>query len=263
MSPGPHRLQIVSDLHLEFHRDRGRELLEERLQWDPSASAVVLAGDIGVAGKHRPTLELALEFFSSRFSEVFYVSGNHEYYGTHAPETQLKLRKLVGLHPKVTLLGPGVVGRWRDRRVVGATLWFPFVPGSRDLAARMSDFQVIKEFRPWVYRQNEEHVAWLTEVVREGDVVVTHHLPSRLSVAPRFQADPLNIYYLCELGPLIEQRQPALWIHGHTHSTCDYRLGATRVVARPYGYPDEAEAGFAPLTVELPGDDGEGLPERR
>jgi predicted phosphodiesterase len=255
MPAEPLRLQVISDLHLEFHRDRGRELLEKRLRWDPSASAVVLAGDIGVAGRHRATLELAFEFFSSRFEQVFYVPGNHEFYGTRAPETQVKLRKLVGLYPKVTLLEPGVVGRWGDRRVVGGTLWFPFGPTTWELSDGMSDFHAIKEFRPWVYQQNEEAVAWLTETVREGDVVMTHHLPSRLSVTPRFQADPLGIFYVCELGPLIEQRRPALWIHGHTHEACDYRLGATRVVAKPYGYPDEAAAGFVPLTVALPEDD--------
>ena len=55
-----------------------------------------------------------------------------------------------------------------------------------------------------------------------------------------------------------------LWIHGHTHDSCDYRLGdsrrSVRVVCNPRGYPvlwfkDEFEnARFDPaLLVEIDG----------
>jgi hypothetical protein len=27
-----------------------------------------------------------------------------------------------------------------------------------------------------------------------------------------------------------------LWLHGHVHHSCDYRIGATRVLANPRGY---------------------------
>ena len=38
---------------------------------------------------------------------------------------------------------------------------------------------------------------------------------------------------------LIEERQPALWVHGHTHDSCDYRVGNTRVICNPRGYENE------------------------
>jgi Icc-related predicted phosphoesterase len=249
-APAGPRLQIVSDLHVEFHKDLGRGLLEKRLQWDERASAVVLAGDIGLMGRHRKTLEGAFEFFSSRFEQVFYVPGNHEFYGTRAPETVVKLRKLAGQYRGVTLFEPGVVGQLGNRRVVGATLWFRDGPHNRERSPDMSDFLAIKEFRGWVYQQNKEHLAWLEETVREGDIVVTHHLPARQSVAPRFAGDRLNVFYVCNVERLIEERQPALWIHGHTHDSCDYLLGATRVVANPYGYPNEVNPGYRPLVLE-------------
>jgi predicted phosphodiesterase len=238
------RLQVVSDLHLEFYEDRGRSLLEDGIRWDEHASVVVLAGDIGVAGRLRPTLELAFEFFSARFPSVLYVPGNHEFYGCRAPQTLEKIRKLAAQYPKVTLLEPGVIAKWSDRRVVGSTLWFPYGPENRSLSIDLSDFAVIKEFLPWVYEQNRSHLAWLNEAVREGDVVVTHHLPSHRSVAPRFERDPLNVFYVCDMERLILERRPALWVHGHTHDSCRYTLGVTTILSNPRGYRGEENPAF-------------------
>jgi len=246
MAPGhSQRLQVVSDLHLEFCPDRGRQLLERGIPWDNEASAVVLAGDIGVpTGRRRRSLELALEFCSSRFPSVLYVPGNHEFYGTQASAGLDKIRKIVGNHPKVTLLEPGVIARWRDHRVVGATLWFREGREHHRLAGMLSDFAAITEFVPWVYEQNRAHMAWLNEVVREGDIVVTHHLPSPRSVPETYTGDPTNVFFMCNMEKLIEERQPALWIHGHTHESCRYTLGATTVLCNPRGYPGKENARF-------------------
>lgn len=36
---------------------------------------------------------------------------------------------------------------------------------------------------------------------------------------------------------------PELWIHGHVHAKQDYRVGDTRVIANPRGYPDRRGPG--------------------
>ena len=43
-------------------------------------------------------------------------------------------------------------------------------------------------------------------------------------------------FYVHLLDDLVEDHKPALWAHGHTHLSCDYQLGVTRVVCNPYGY---------------------------
>jgi hypothetical protein len=35
---------------------------------------------------------------------------------------------------------------------------------------------------------------------------------------------------------LILKYKPALWIHGHTHSSVDTYVGGTRIVCNPRGY---------------------------
>ena len=98
-------------------------------------------------------------------------------------------------------------------------------------------------------------VAWLgSEWVRSElpTVVVSHHAPSARSLDPRFGDDPVNAGFASALEPLIESLQPAAWIHGHVHRAIDYRLGSTRVVCNPRGYPGEFDNGFDPgLIIEV------------
>lgn len=68
--------------------------------------------------------------------------------------------------------------------------------------------------------------------------MVTHHLPSKQSIKPCFEGDPLNRFFLCDVDDLIERGGPALWVHGHTHSSIDARVGGTRIVCNPLGYPN-------------------------
>lgn len=34
------------------------------------------------------------------------------------------------------------------------------------------------------------------------------------------------------------------WFHGHTHDSCDYQFGRTRVLCNPFGYPDAVNREF-------------------
>ena len=87
----------------------------------------------------------------------------------------------------------------------------------------------------------------------EGDVVVTHHLPSKSSVAPQWKGSALNPFFVCDLEGLMITRKPALWLHGHTHANVDATVGATRIVCNPFGYVRiEENASFDQrLTISL------------
>jgi predicted phosphodiesterase len=70
-------------------------------------------------------------------------------------------------------------------------------------------------------------------------VVVTHHMPSMLSVPRRFRDDRSSAAFASSLEDLVQRCN--LWIHGHTHDRFDYTIGASRVVANPRGYPGEEQ----------------------
>ena len=66
-------------------------------------------------------------------------------------------------------------------------------------------------------------------------VVVTHHAPHPLSIAPRFASDWATSGFASALPDSFFEI-PVLWIHGHTHSRFDYQVGNCQVVCNPRGY---------------------------
>ncbi|MEQ8858504.1 MAG: metallophosphoesterase [Pseudomonadales bacterium] len=126
--------------------------------------------------------------------------------------------------------------------------------GRRDMA----DFRVIRyrgrRLRPIdtveIHQQERE---WLAKQMAEPSdgptVVVTHHLPHEKSVAEQHVDSDLNPAFGSDLGEMIRAGQPAIWIHGHTHSPCDYQVRETRVLCDPLEYSDESSTDFDPALV--------------
>jgi len=93
----------------------------------------------------------------------------------------------------------------------------------------------------------------LSEWRGQKNVVVTHHLPSAKSSDSRYRDSSLNPAYYSHLDEWIEERDIALWVHGHTHVSNDYMIGDTRVVCNPRGYyMHDENPNFSPsLVVEV------------
>ena len=229
------KLQIMSDLHLEMHADRGAAFVRAL---DPTGvDVLVLAGDITSAQRFETLVEVFAPL-ADKYAHIVYVPGNHEYYKASPADVARNLAHLALELPAVVTPDNGVAVIAGQRFVAG-TMWFRRDPDAEKLKGYLTDFHVIRGFEPWVYEQNAAFDRVLQAEVRPGDVVVTHHLPAPGSVWPRFVGSPLNAFFLCDMTTHIRARRPGLWIHGHTHERCDYRLGDTRVVANPLGYPKE------------------------
>lgn len=99
--------------------------------------------------------------------------------------------------------------------------------GSRRLVP-MDTLQLHRRHRSWLRAKLEEPFDGPT-------VVVTHHAPHRGSLAPRFTDDWASGGFVNELRPEFF-RVPALWVHGHTHDSFDYKVEGCRVVCNPRGY---------------------------
>jgi predicted phosphodiesterase len=229
------KLQIMSDLHLEMHADHGAGFLGAL---DPTdVDVLVLAGDI-TSARDYPTLASTFAPLVRKYRHVLYVPGNHEYYKTSPEVVGRNLERLRDELPAV-VVPDNRVAVIDGQRFVAGTMWFRSDPLATRLRGLMSDFIVIREFEPWVYEQNAAFERVLEDELAPGDVVLTHHLPAPGSIWPRFVGSPLNVFFVCDMSSHIEARRPKLWIHGHTHTRCDYVLGETRVVANPLGYPKE------------------------
>jgi Icc-related predicted phosphoesterase len=248
------KLHILSDLHTEFADFSPPET---------GANVVILAGDIG-AGLG------GIEWAARQFPDqpVIYVPGNHEYYGQDITLVDvLRKQSPENIHvlnnDAIVLNGVRFLGStlWTDFRLNGESeAWY-----ARQWARRsMEDFAAIKlggrSFTPEVsVGLHDASRAWIaSQLATHFDgpsVVVTHHLPAAMSVAKRYENDPLIPAFASRLEDVIERYQPDLWIHGHTHEPCDYELFGTRVVCNPRGYPREKRGtAFNPgLVFELTG----------
>ena len=226
----PNKILLLSDLHFEFHRDT-QEFISKL---DNDVDILVLAGDIDVYDQIENTLDL----FCDRFTNVVYVPGNHELYHSSPQviaETRARCLKhhtnLDWLHNEVAVIN--------GQRFLGGTGWFREDPQSAMYERNMSDFNIISDFKPWVYEEQARFEQFIKANLQEGDVVVTHHLPSEICIDKYFKGSVLNRFFVCDYTDLILDRDPALWMYGHTHFEQDLKLGNTRLVCNPRGYPHE------------------------
>lgn len=239
------RIHVVSDFHLEFV---GLDLEHHQ----PDCDVVVVAGDVypGPEG---------IGWLASKFSKpVIYIAGNHEYYVENKC-MEIVHAEIVNAeknHQHVNFIQNEVIVL-NGIRYIGATLWTDFNlygtgPISEFYALEgMNDFYCITWGGGYPLNPNkvkEEFRTSLNFIVEELEksfngptVVVTHHLPSELSVAPQYVGSPLNPCFGSNLNQLIEHFQPDLWIHGHTHANCDYTIGKTRILCNPFGYRNRAD----------------------
>lgn len=250
------RIAVFSDLHLEFEAPYV-------CPSDFEADVVVLAGDIVTPGHRGPAW--ARKTFGNR--PVVFVPGNHELYGQVLQTAEQRMREEADAHGIHWLQCTAVV--IDGVRFLGCTLWtdlrLPILDRSSgallsdsDTATaaaldRLADFDTISfnqrpdrgparsPFRPRdMLRTHYAHRRWLTAALATpfagSTVVVTHHAPSAGSVIDAWKDDWLSACYASH-QPRRFLRVPRLWIHGHTHTSHDYRLGACRVVCNPRGYP--------------------------
>jgi predicted phosphodiesterase len=238
----PLKLHIVSDLHLS----------QAGLDLPPTdADLIVLAGDIA-----RP--REALAWAAALGKPALYVPGNHEFYGGSLQGRIAELRSLCEGTPVRLLHDEEVV--IDGVRILGTTLWtefrLPTLP-QREAAVQaatsfMRDFARIRlrEDDDALLRSDDctalfrRHSQWLRERLARPHagptVVISHHAPSMRSIHPRFAGSPVNLCFVSDAEHLLQGVD--LWIHGHTHDSFDYRIGATRVVCNPRGYVREGVA---------------------
>lgn len=235
------RIQLASDLHLEFLRGyfRGERLIAPAHQ----ADVLVLAGDIekGTAG---------VELFSDWPTPVLYVLGNHEFYGRDLDRVRADVQS-AARGTSVRILDNEVVD-FGGVRFISTTLWTDYRVDQRyeqsiaiaQADRALNDHRLIRrgDGRFSAQQALEEHNEarrWLElELDKPYDgktVVVSHHAPHQRSIHRRFEGSMLNGAFVSQMPELVNKAD--FWLHGHVHNSFDYRVGRCRVVANPLGYP--------------------------
>lgn len=249
-------LQYVSDIHLEFHDKHNNGSIQPEIFIKPVAPYLALVGDIGIPDL--VSYKVFLEWCSERWTHVFLVAGNHEYYNVRCPlrtditSKKEKIRQVCKGLPNVYFLDcSSVYFPEENLRILGCTFWSDIPDSIKEKAALMMNdsrqilYQKDTPLTPWSFSElHSQEKQWLTQEIdkceqnKERCLVLTHYLPSFELIHEKYQGHFLNCCFASNSDELL--RPPVIgWICGHTHTGGRHRLRGVPVVLNPFGYPHE------------------------
>lgn len=245
------RVLVVGDLHLDSWDHAKRDPFSAALPVIATIDAMIIAGDLTNNPDRNWSGALARIGKLIPPAKIFVLPGNHDYYGANLKyDKNLRLiaeRHGVNFIQKSSFVLGGV-------RFLGCTLWSDFhlhgeTEVSMTVAGRaMNDYVQIRrsaiDSRPITpvdtLEVHRDHLDWLKgelAVPFAGrTVVVTHHCPSPTAIGADNRLAPA---FCSDLSGLIIERNPDLWLFGHTHRRLSSRVGNTPVVNTSLGYARE------------------------
>jgi predicted phosphodiesterase len=250
------RLQIASDLHLEFLQRKFHSSHRIKTLSSKDADLLILAGDIH-SGR------AVIQQFANWPIPVLWVAGNHEFYGGGIEELHDIMRKQCRGTSITPMLQSEVV--MDGVRFLGCTMWTDYEignkgghsPANTQLAKiacgqMLADHKLIRgiadpQFAFTVQDALMLHKAdrvWLAAQLaipfNGKTVVITHHGPHIKSIDAKYKGNSLNAGFVSDLSALMPNVD--VWIHGHVHDNFDYHVATSkthncRVVVNPGSYP--------------------------
>lgn len=246
-------IHLLSDLHTEFWRCNKEQLHAKLEQLVEPADTLILAGDISTG---RSNTLVVLKYFASKYKNVVFTPGNHEYYGGLGINDFNDHQEFGSKLPNnVHFLNPGMV--YIDTvPIIGATLWTNFRGhgnAKRTAKAYIADFKRMKDVTPELMQEtfyyHLNYIKYNYEQLRgiyqyTGPIIiVTHFMPAKELVHPKWMKDEvsrrLNDYFANDLGAWIAELKNVTWLFGHTHDRVEQTIGSTRCLSNPLGYPGE------------------------
>lgn len=246
------RFQLLSDIHLEFRKDFPNI--------PPMAENLILAGDIGW-----PTMNNFNEFMkdvTKKFTNVFYVTGNHEYYcGIPKDKVDCKIEELskqLGfffLNNSVVHCGDGI-------KVMGSTLWTECNQHNfKTLQFYMNDYNKIYTENNCLVtpfgtgRWHYESVKFIEKELTNNThptLMISHHLPSYSAVHPQYANNRANCGFATDLDRLFTpESKLAAWVCGHTHSKYSGTVNSIPLYINPVGYVGQDSDANYEFTFEI------------
>lgn len=230
------KIGLVSDLHLDCHKSY-KQILKDIAWCYKDVGILILAGDIAEA--HSIEWKYCYEYLCGEGMTIVAISGNHEHYRTAKEYIADACDDLTNKFPNLHILNNEVL-TLEGVKFYGGTMWFREVRSEIWLKKGMNDFSQIPDFEKWVYLENADFTQKLQELEPgEVDVVVTHHIASSSCIALKYLNSLLNRFFICDQVDEIKRLQPKVWVSGHVHNKVDFKIGATRMLINPYGYPHE------------------------
>jgi len=243
------KIQIVSDLHLEFLNTDQVEELADRISYNTRAETLILAGDIcSWSEKRIKNLYLFLDILVDRYHEIIYVLGNHEYYGSSYNEVKFFKWKVERNRPNLFILEnqyqvtESSINESDSVTVYGTTLWFEETVEAQLLKYNLNDYRCIQDFDPDAW--SRKAIQFIKNIPDDESkkVLITHHVPHSRFISEKYVGNDMNCFYLNEIGKYLDKFN--LVIFGHSHESVDYQFSdRCRAISNPRGYLDSPNKG--------------------
>jgi len=240
------KIQLVSDLHLEFLISVQVTELADRISYRSPASTLIMSGDICALNKKSSgNLSHFLDVVQDRYENILYVLGNHEYYATSYEEVHNLLEKSAKYRPNLYVLENNLV-RIADSNshitFYGTSLWFEETIETNLLKYNLNDYRHIKDFTPDKWSREAIRFIKNIEDTESKKVLITHHVPHSRFISPKYVGNEMNCFYLNEIGQYLNKFN--LVVFGHSHDSIDQQFSdRCRAVSNPRGYVNMSNEG--------------------
>jgi len=240
------KIQIVSDLHLEFNENYKTIFNELK----PCADILVIAGDLSPFKGHdslyyyieKYNTERFIEWAKPQWKKIIRVTGNHEYW-----RTPIYNETYTHTDENFTTLSQGVV-EFGDVTFICATGWGTFKESDEPFLERLSfiDYELVENMDYKMYRDlGRQHRKFIMDNVEKASgkvVIVTHHMPSEQLIDKEFKCyKDSNPFFAMDYDDYLLENQDKIdcWIYGHSHRFRDKDINGVRTIRNPFAYPRE------------------------
>lgn len=251
------KIQIVSDLHIEYKNDK---LVEPLDYITPSAEYLLLVGDIGSLYKEYQ-LEYFLKGICKHYKHVFYVLGNHEFYIQKEYKHQdmqalksiiynikAKIPNLFILDKKSVIIG--------NTCITGCTLW-----SELDYDIDIPKFIVkisgitTRKYND-MYNEDLNYIQHMINFCKDKKyklIVATHYPPSYKVLEGVQKRQRYISLYANHLDYLLDKSKIFTWIFGHTHKNHDFvSENGTRIISNQLGKGNDCDITYKKdFTIDL------------
>jgi hypothetical protein len=220
------RFYYVSDLHVDINKDFNllESLPDGNVDFIPLVDNLIIAGDL--ITNWNPALVISfLKQCKSKFKNVIYILGNHEYYKSpHAGiNATIKAYENICQETDVILLTKNTPLITIDGiNIIGVTLWANAYRHGKPLEYTNDIYMIPKYSVEAFCQEHLNDLNVLTNLIslqKEPCIVVTHFSPlGQNSLAKKYHGSPANVFYYTPLYDLIKTLpDKSYWIFGHTH----------------------------------------------
>ncbi|MEO5893597.1 MAG: metallophosphoesterase [Ferruginibacter sp.] len=239
------KIQYCSDLHLEFPENK--KYIEKHFV-QPAGEILLLAGDIlplNLDPRHYPFFK----FIADNFEAVYWIPGNHEYYGSDIGKSNDPIHEKI--YSNVFLVNNKTIDH-NNVSIICSTMWSYIRPENELILQKsLADFSSIyfngRPFLPFQF--NQLHQASLAFIKSEAgkqatskNIVLTHHVPTFYNYPTKYKKSVLSDGFAVELHDYINDSNIDYWIYGHHHyNTPSFTIGNTELITNQLGYVKQRE----------------------